>query len=153
MTQNPGSSYIDTTDSDPFSFYDALRDKGEVHWDEDMRAWLVTSYEGCKEVARVDDTTFFMPERLEERHSGSVVDLFGGRRVIEQLEGDEHLRMHNWWIRAFAPNKMAEWRAQMIRPMVNLAIDRFIDRGKAEMVSEFAQRIPVRAIAAVMGLA
>ncbi len=152
MTQTIETSYISTTDGDPFSFYEALRANGEVNWDKEMQAWLVSSYEGCKEVARADDTKFFMPERLEERHTGSVAELFGGMRPIEQLQGEEHLRMHNWWIRAFAPNKMAEWRTRMIRPMVNEAIDQFITRGKADLLSEFAQRIPVRAISAVMGL-
>lgn len=152
MSETFKPSYSATTDQDPFPFYDTLRARGDVTWDEELKAWLVGSYDACKEVARADDTKFFMPERLEERHTGAVAELFGGHRPIEQLQGDEHLRMHNWWIRAFSPKKMAEWRKDMIRPMVDQAIDRFIARGKAEMVTEFAQRIPVRAISAVMGL-
>ena len=152
MNSSEAPSYVSTTDAEPFEFYEALRAKGDVHWDEGMRAWLVTSYEACRDVGRVDDSDFFMPERLAERGAGIVGKLFGGDRVIEQLEGEDHLKMHNWWLRSFSPSKMAAWRADLIRPLVDITIDRFVERGSAELVGEFAQRIPVRAIAAILGL-
>ena len=79
-------------------------------WDEQMDAWLVTSYEACKEMARGDDTWWrpvYVPnddrpmvgmgkETLAE-FMGS-----GGRGVIFLLEGEEHYQLHRWWMRAFS---------------------------------------------------
>src|SRR4051812_21692504 len=103
MTEADKASYISTTDEDPFPFYEKHRPVGAVKWDEGLQAWLVLTYDLCKEVARVDDASYLMPERVAERREGTVKQLLGGARVIMQLEGEQHLKMHQWWLRAFSP--------------------------------------------------
>jgi cytochrome P450 len=60
--------------------------------------------------------------------------------------------VHHWWLRAFSPKSIAPLQETLIRPIIDVTIDRFIESGRAELWSDLAARIPVRAIAAMMGL-
>lgn len=145
-------SFFTTYDQDPYAFYrGAIAKEGEVFWDEGLKAWLVTSYEACKDVLKRDDTSFFMPERLGE--SRKVLEQAqGGPRQILLMTGDDHLRMHQLWLRMFSPRRAEEWRPRVIRPLANTLIDLFIARGRAELVGDFTNLLPIRVIAAIAGL-
>src|SRR5690242_10514033 len=112
-------SYLGTKDGDPYAFYERLLAQGEVHWDEELKAWLVTSYEACKQAMRADDVLFDSP------HKESRKMLFGGTRSVPALKGEEHERLHGWWLSVFSPRRVSEWRAGVIRPIVHACIDRF----------------------------
>ncbi|HEY1365903.1 MAG TPA: cytochrome P450 [Gaiellaceae bacterium] len=149
-----------TANADPWAYFEELREGGEVVWDDEMNAWLVTSYEACKEMARGDDT-FWRPVYIpnDDRPmlglSREALAQFmgsGGSRVIFLLEGEEHHQLHRWWMRTFSPNVLAGWREAVIRPIVQAQIDRFAARGRAELVEDLASRVPPRVIGAVMGL-
>lgn len=159
MKQVMDPSFLSTYDQDPYAFYrEALQHRGEqgyeqrdVVWDEGLKAWLVTSYEACKDVLKRDDTSFFMPERLGE--SRKVLEQAqGGPRQILLMSGDEHLRMHQLWLRMFSPRRAEEWRGNVIRPIANALIDRFVARGRCELVADFTNLLPMRVIAAIAGL-
>lgn len=148
-------SFLSTYDKDPYGFYaDAIARQqvdGPVFWDEGLQAWLVTSYEACKDVLKRDDASFFMPERLGESRK-ILEEAQGGPRQILLMTGDEHTRMHNLWLRMFSPRRAEEWRAAVIGPIADGLIDRFIARGRADLVADFTQLLPIRVIAAVTGL-
>jgi cytochrome P450 len=149
-----------TSDVDPWEYFERLRSIGEVVRDDSLDAWLVTSYEGCKEMARADDTSWrplFVPND-ERPMSGldneTLIEFMGGggKQVIFLLEGEVHTRLHRWWMRMFSPKALAQWREELIRPIIDTQIDRFAERGRAELVGDLASRVPSRVIAAVMGL-
>ena len=149
-----------TADVEPWTYFEQLREGGEVVWDEHMQAWLVTSYEACKKMARGDDTSWrpvYIPNDDRpmlglDRETLAQFMGSGGSKVIFLLEGEEHHQLHRWWMRAFSPTVLAGWREQLIRPIVKAQIDRFASRGRAELVEELASRVPPRVIGAVMGL-
>jgi cytochrome P450 len=149
-----------TADEDPWEYFEDLRGGGEVVWDEEIEAWLVTSYAACKEMARGDDTLWrpvYIPNDdrpMVGMDNETLVEFMGGggRGVIFLLEGDEHYQLHRWWMRAFSPTVLAGWRERYIRPIAQAQIDRFVARGRAELVEELASRVPPRVIGAVMGL-
>src|SRR3954470_15418195 len=133
-TDTVTGSYRATIDADPYPFYAGLRGDG-VRWDDEMGAWLVGSYEAVKEVLLKDDESYAMPDRIGERKLEHA-RWTGGPRVITLLEGDEHKRMHRWWMQQFSPTRIAEWRASVIRVIVDRAIDRFAARGAVELAAE-----------------
>jgi cytochrome P450 len=139
-------SYLSTKDADPYAFYEQLLARGDVHWDAGLNAWLVTSYEACKQAMRQDDVLYDSPHKESRRL------LFGGTRSVPALKGAEHERLHGWWLSVFSPRRVAEWRATVIRPIVDACIDRFIAKGRAELADELSERIPIRVIARLMGL-
>jgi len=149
-----------TADVDPWDYLEELGRGGEVVWDEQMDAWLVTSYAACKEMARADESVWrplYIPneDRPMLGMAKSTLAEFmgsGGSRVIFLLEGEQHHRLHRWWMRAFSPTVLADWRERLIRPIVQTQIDRFAPRGQAELVEELASRVPPRVIGAIMDL-
>ena len=145
---DPGRSFSSTRDQPSYKYYERVRNGDKPLWDEDRHAWVLPSYAACRHVLVRDDTGYVQPERDNDLHA----EIHGGARVITRLAGEEHHRMHHWWLRAFTPRVMDEWRRQHFRPIVDVAIDRFVTRGAAELWTEFADRMPVRVIAAAMGL-
>jgi cytochrome P450 len=150
LTETAIDSYASTRDAEPYAFYDALHATGSVRWDEGLAAWLVGSYDGVKQVLLDDDVGYAMPDRIGERRKVHA-QWAGGPRVITMLEGEEHARVHKWWMQALSPMRVEAWRASLIRPIIDRTIDRFIASGRAELRSQLADRVPPRVIAAVMG--
>lgn len=139
-----------TEDSEPFDFYAELRTQGQVVWDQGLHAWLVNSYAACKEMLLNDEKLFDKVATDPKKREAEVL-IAGGRRHMKFLVGAEHHRMHHWWLRAFSPRRLDHWRDTMILPIANRLVDGFAS-GSAELVDEFAEKLPVRVIGAVMGL-
>lgn len=140
----------ETADTEPYGFYDAKRAEAEVQWDDSMNAWLVLSYRACKELERNDDKLF--RHAYLDMDSDLYVEIEGGPRNLLFLPDEDHQPIHRLLLRMLNPNSVEEHREQLIRPLVHRLIDRFAARGTAELVSEFAERLPVRVIAALMDL-
>ena len=74
--------------SDPFPFFDALREKAPVHFLNKQSRWIISSYEYCEEVLnRADDfsTRFFL---------SSVGD------CLLTDQGEDH-KSHRQWMNGF----------------------------------------------------
>ncbi len=69
------------------------------------------------------------------------------------LSGDPpaHTRFRSLVNRSLSPKRIAKWEPA-IRSVVDDLIDDFIDTGKVELVSQFAQQVPLIAIAMVLGV-
>src|ERR1041385_3978279 len=106
----------DTADRDPFPFYDRLRARASVSWDESVGAWLVSSYEACKQLERNEDLLF----RHADLHmdGGTYIALEGGPRNIIFLTGEQHAALHRLLMRMLAPSVVDAWRAALIRPLL-----------------------------------
>lgn len=144
----------------PWEFLERLRAAGEVVWDTSANAWLVTSYDAIKELIRGDGSVFRRPWEvpgkggpagMSEQEWGDILTL-GSRRHIFQLYGAAHDSQHRWWMSAFSPDVLERWRAQVMRPFADAAIDRFIENGRAELVADYALRVPPRVIAGLLGV-
>jgi cytochrome P450 len=62
-----------------------------------------------------------------------------------------HTVFHKMAITAFTPGRLRE-KEPAIRALIDGLIDGFIDRGEVEFVSEFANEVPSRVIATLLGL-
>jgi cytochrome P450 len=150
----------DTTDVEPWGYFDSLRAAGDVVWDEQLGAWLVSSFDLIKQMSRDDDTlwrNFALDAEFPPPSGLSVEEWvefkgFGSSNVIHMVEGEAHRRMHGWWARTFSPRVLGHWKSSLFVPLTNDPIDRFIDRGRAELVSEFVDQLVPKLIAGVMGL-
>jgi len=141
-----------------FPFLDQLR-ADEVVWDEESGAWLVGSFEACRELA-VHDGDGWQKRHVPEVERDVYLATVGGgspRTIVyvepgETENSEEHARFHRWWGRAFSPRVIETWREQRIRPLVHEHIDRFAGRGTAELFADLAGPVPGRVIAATLGL-
>src|SRR5688572_12484001 len=50
-----------TSGMEPWTFYEQVRELGDLVWDEEMNGWLITSYDLIKEVGRADEELWRSP--------------------------------------------------------------------------------------------
>jgi cytochrome P450 len=132
----------------PYESYDRMREE-PVRWDESMDGWVVSSYELCKEVLRGDTT---ISRHINQDSREVAARITGAPHHLNFLMGDEHRRVHQWWLRLFSPTQVERYRESVVKPVVAATVDRFAGLGEADLITDFAGRIPVRVIAGAMGM-
>jgi cytochrome P450 len=136
---------------EPYGLYDQLRESGDVIWDDSTASWLVTTYTGCKEMLAADDVVYRSPE-IDPALAEMFLAIHGGGRVLTLLKDEEHLRIHRWWMQIFSPKAILRWRDDLLRPMVAGRLDDIEPRGRADLEADLADELPIRTIAAILGL-
>ncbi|MBM3344961.1 MAG: cytochrome P450 [Betaproteobacteria bacterium] len=133
---------------DPYPHYDRMREYGDIVWYEGMKAWLVLTADGCRRMMQNDVSRlrFWTADLSDEAKE------IQGRRGLKLATGEYHYKLHSWWVRQFAATGIEPFREPGIRPLVHNLIDRFIERGKVDLIEEFAALLPVRAVCVIMGL-
>ena len=149
---HPIPSILTTGDSEPFEYFDELRDSEPVHWDDGMNAWIVTEFELAKGVMRQDKKAFRHPYADPSMMTEAMIAINGGPRSRNFQHGETHLRMHRWILSQLHPRIVNGWRDTLIRPVADELIQRFADSGRVELMGQLAEPLPVRVIAAIMDL-
>lgn len=86
--------------------------------------------------------------------SSAYADSMGlvmGHTILE-MDEPEHQRHRAVIQQAFTRKALARWQRELVEPIVNRCIDRFIERGRADLVSELTFPFPVMVIAGLLGL-
>ena len=81
----------------------------------------------------------------------AIVRPLQGPTILE-MQDPEHAvyrRLHEF---AFARSSMRRWESELVRPLVERTVDRLRDRRSADLVEDVFMPIPVRVIAALIGL-
>jgi cytochrome P450 len=143
---------------DPYPQVAALRRQAPVHR-IDMRRHLGAPPDilvedldkfavlGWNEVREVFETPTVFSSTVLERTIGKM---FG--RITGVMDAPEHSRYRPLFMKAFMPNVVAQWGERYVAPIVDGLIDRFIDRGKVDLVREFAMYYPFLFICRQLGL-
>ncbi|MFE3002953.1 cytochrome P450 [Nocardia sp. NPDC059246] len=141
-------SILSLADNDPFPAYEALRKRGPIIWDAGMNCWLALSYDLCKAVES-DEGTY----RIVAADAPPLLyEIKGGRVGVGSLLGEEHARMRRLYLKLLGPSRMPKYREEHVVPVINNAIDRFAEKGNAELVSEFSEVVTTRIMASMFGL-
>jgi cytochrome P450 len=131
---------------DPYEEYARARRENPVarvtHFGADVA--MVYSFAESEEVLG-DSETF------SARINGAWMRPFLGRTVLE-MDGMEHHSHRKLISHAFRRKVIQQWEDDLIRPTAHELIDRFVERGRAELVREFAWEFPVRIIARMVGV-
>ena len=137
---------------DPFSIWDDLRERCPVaHTDRRGGAWLLTTYADV--TAAAHDI-----ERFSSLEVGVI--------ATEEEPGDDLLPyglppisadppLHTWTRRLLLPwfsHARVESYEKMTRDLCRRLIDGFIGGGHVDAAADYAQQIPVRVIAAILGV-
>jgi cytochrome P450 len=142
-------------DASPYPMLAELRSKAAVHrgWPEmgvpaaapgDKQIFSVYSFDAVKGVF-ADNKTF------STRCYEDIVRPLQGPTILEMQEPEHavYRRLHEF---AFARPSMRRWEAELVRPLVERTVERFADSKRADLVEEVFMPIPVRVIAALIGL-
>jgi cytochrome P450 len=75
-----------------------------------------------------------------------------GHKIILAMDEPEHHRHRALVSVAFRQKTLARWEESLVQQVVDGLIDRFLERGRAELVGEFTFLFPTMVIAGVLGL-
>lgn len=89
--------------------------------------------------------------RFSSRGYALVMGPVMGHSILE-MDEPEHGRVRGLLQQAFTRKAILRWEQELVRPVVNGLIDRFADRGRADLISELTFPFPVTVIAGMMGL-
>lgn len=114
--------------------------------DESAPVFFVYRYDDISRVLR-DSETFC---------SGHIIDLIMGpvmgEHIILGMDGPRHRRYRSLVSTAFRPKAMAQWESDLAHRVANDLVDKFVDRGSAELVREFTFPYPTQIIGGILGL-
>jgi cytochrome P450 len=82
---------------------------------------------------------------------GKTMGLVMGHSILE-MDDPEHFRYRNLLQQAFSQKAMERWERDLVAPVVARCIDRFADRGRADLVRELTFPFPLEVIAGMLGL-
>ncbi len=80
-----------------------------------------------------------------------IMGIVMGHSILE-MDEPEHSRYRGLIQQAFTRKIQARWETELVHPIVHKLIDRFEDRGRAELVRELTFPFPVNVIAGMLGL-
>jgi cytochrome P450 len=131
----------------PYPFYEALHREAPVYKVPDAGYYIVSRYADAQVVLR-DHQTY--SNHWLTRFDGAE-NIFVPEPVLNHSDPPVHSRTKPIGVRAFGPgpvNALGDY----IQNMVDMLIDRFIDRGEVELLSEFASPLPLTVIADQLGI-
>jgi len=147
--------------ADPMSIYEQLRARygpvAPVLVADDLPAWLVLGYRENLEVARTS-TRFTRDSRVWNLYQegkvpadSPLLPMTEGKPMVRFAEGDEHRRL-----RSAINDSLAGLNRRGIRRHVTQFADHLIDSfcgaGKADLVTQFAQYLPMLVMARLLGI-
>lgn len=148
----PPGSYWETEGQEPDPFYDAVRQRGEVVWDDQMRAWLVVSTKAARTVM-LDDSLFVQPYASMQAGDTYRALRLNNPRSFQFLTGEKHRAMHRWWVQdLLSPAWVARYRSSAVDPVVTQVLDELGRHDRADLVDAFAERIPIAVFAGLLDL-
>ena len=145
--KNPWPALINKIESEP------------VFWSDELNAWIVTRHGDIKEIFK-DNTHFSNARRAEQafaRFKASDVIQFPEAtktmtRVVNSLDGMEHLRIRTLMLQAFRPPII-----KALTPWVQEVVDRSIDDmlsqpGTFDFMTTVAAVLPTRVVQRLLGI-
>lgn len=106
-------------------------------------------------VYRYDDVSRVLRDS-ESFCSGHIIDLIMGpvmgEHIMLGMDGPKHRRYRALVSTAFRPKAMERWESELADGIITALIDKFAERGRAELVREFTFPYPTQIIAGILGL-
>ncbi|MFD9637655.1 cytochrome P450 family protein, partial [Streptomyces violascens] len=147
---------LDALQRDPYPHYARARDAEGLTFVPELDAWLVARDADVREVLRRPEAFSSAnvlrpdvlpgPTVLAEMGRG-----FGGRPVVVSSDGALHQRLRAPIVHGLSPTHVAEVVPYAVERATAL-IDAFADRGSADLMAEFALRLPGQVIGRLVGL-
>lgn len=110
----------------------------------DKKKWTVLAHADVLHV--LTNPAIFSSRPLET----NLGQMFG--KTITAMDAPEHRDYRMLFQKAFAPNMLDDWKQRMVPGIVNGLVDKFIDRGHAELISEFSLHFPFQFISELLAL-
>ncbi|MQY20150.1 Cytochrome P450 107B1 [Nocardia sp. RB20] len=113
---------------------------------DDAAVFFVYGYDDILEVLR--DGRTYSSAHIIDMLMGDIM----GKHIILGMDDPEHRRYRALVSTAFRQKALANWEERLIEPVADELIDRFADRGRADLVTEFTFPFPTLVTAGMLGL-
>jgi cytochrome P450 len=143
--------------AEPFAFYARARAQAPIFHSPEIDYWVVTRYDDIREIFRNPAT--FSSENTQapfKQRPAEVQKILddGGFANVSGLSGrqpPDHTRLRGFIKKAFTPRRIASLEPD-IRAIATQMIDRFADRGHADLVTELSHELPALVIFRMLGI-
>jgi cytochrome P450 len=143
--------------AEPFAFYARAREQAPIFYSPEIDYWVVTRYDDIRDIFRHPEA--FSSENTQSpfrRRSAEVQQILddGGFANISGLSGrqpPDHTRLRGFIKKAFTPRRVASLEPD-IRAIATRMIDRFSERGQADLVAELTHELPALVIFRMLGI-
>jgi cytochrome P450 len=99
-------------------------------------------------VAVLRDGQTFSSAHIIDMIMGPVM----GEHIMLGMDDPQHRRYRSLVATAFRQKVLATWETDLVAKVANQLVDRFVERGRAELVREFTFPYPTQVIAGLLGL-
>lgn len=138
--------------ADPYPWYRQLLADGPVIRDDGILSFLVTSHELCGEVL-ADHERFTPNQRAWEHYVERPFPVPKGVMEANLFAAgrEDHVRMRRHVSRGFSPRAVERMRL-LTREIVADLIENVREKGRMDLVTEFAQRVPLEVMSEILGI-
>lgn len=142
--------------ADPHTYYRNLRENERVHWNERWKGWVLTGYKEVVDVLRdpdhfSSDRMGYLANELSEKEREEIAPIF---RVLKYWmvfrDPPSHTVLRMLLNKLFTPVAIERYRP-LVRKIVQKTLDKAVDKGKMEVVHDFAYDIPMSVILELIG--
>jgi cytochrome P450 len=137
--------------ADPYPFYEACRDKGEVVWDDTAAAWLILGYHPARQILAGPGWTSNPLANPNTPTALRATDPDILRRNILFADGNDHLRLRGSVRDVFTRSFIAGLRDGIATIAVD-TIDSIPEGVEFDFMTNIAMPLPIAVAAAWMGL-
>jgi len=155
MTQDTATIRFFTPETlaNPYPTYQRLRTTDPVHWDESIRAWILTRYDDITALLRDQRLSSDRRELFTKMVEGTGLEQMYENASNSMINNDapRHTRLRGLVSKAFTPRAV-----EALTPFIQKKVDELLDavqqRGRMEFIEDFAYPLPVTVIAGLMGV-
>jgi cytochrome P450 len=140
----------------PYAFYAQVRREEPITFSPVLNAYLVSRYDDIRAILSQPDLfsskdvfgsfVEFYPQTIAELMKGYPIEA-----TTIANDGARHIRLREPLQKAFSPARIRVMEP-LIRQIANNLIDRFIENGRAEIISQFAALFPLDVIFTMCGI-
>lgn len=141
---------------DPHSYYRQLREADPVHWNERWGGWILTRYDDVVKVLRnsqqfSSDRMAYLARELSDEEKDRYAILFEVlSRWLVFIDPPAHTKLRLLLNPRFTPTAVEGYRP-MVRSIVKKLLDEIQDRGRMDVVRDFAYQVPMSVILELIG--
>jgi cytochrome P450 len=140
---------------DPYAQLAVLREQGPVHWSEVVRSFVITRYEHVHPLSRNHALLGSVGTQDAAATLAGIPSEVAKRRRLEKgmirRDGDDHTRLRRLVSKVFTPRAISAWRERTETVVDGLLADA-ADKGKIDVMAEFAMPLPVQIISEMLGM-
>ena len=135
----------------PYPVYHELRERDPVHWDEALRAWVLTRYEDVSWAltALSSDRVTRARDRFQDEALQPLFNVLA--TLMLQRDEPDHTRIRSLVQKAFLRTTVEKW-ADSIQRRVRSLLEAGLRNGEMDFMWDFAVPLPVLVISEIVGI-